>query len=153
MEATLLFFKTNGKYYAEEKYTGFSNDDLAYKVVESIKEAYAGRFNGMNMVILFSEDYTHGYPFMIPADEREVKQSICWEVLDNLRDNLGNSTCWVAEVNSDEYGKFIWIVKNSEDSYVVQCRKFLGDLVYYEDMYVHKTLKDAQNWVEHYVIV
>lgn len=65
MEAKVIFFKSTGEYHAEEIYTGFSNEDSVHDVVKDITRQYLGKYNGMSSVILFSDDYERGYPFLV----------------------------------------------------------------------------------------
>lgn len=34
-----------------------------------------------------------------------------WNIIREMDDENGKPTCWAAKINSDEYGRFIWITK------------------------------------------
>lgn len=142
MVAQVLFFKENGKFYAEEAFEFYEQDNV-YNIVSLIKRKFSGRYNDMHMVILFSDDYEHGYPFMIPAKERQG-----WSIVAERNDELGSPTCWVTEVsNSSEYGKYVLITLDEDGRYNVEIQ-YEPDSNLFSFLDSFNTLKEAKHWVD-----
>ena len=60
----------------------------------------------------------------LKKDESIIRESLEWEIVHDSDDDDGNPTVWAAEVNSDKYGKYIWIEKSYERGYdVVYCTR------------------------------
>ena len=68
-----------------------------------------------------------------------------WEVIREMDDENGKPTGWATTVNHIEYGRFIWITKNSSNQYVVE---FKNDFGCYEQLAKHRSLKKAKEYVE-----
>lgn len=71
-----------------------------------------------------------------------------WNIIHEMDDEeTGNPTCWAAEIDSLEYGKFIWITLDDLDRYNVEISKDeeLKTLV------SCKSLSSAKRWVTRYI--
>lgn len=66
-----------------------------------------------------------------------------WEVIHECSTDDGNPTCWAKEINSAEYGDYIWITEYPK-GYVVEYHEESS----YIELITFRTLKDAQEWVE-----
>ncbi|MCB8640018.1 MULTISPECIES: hypothetical protein [unclassified Holdemanella] len=70
-----------------------------------------------------------------------------WEIVHDCDDENENSTCWVKEVNSERYGKYIWITLWADNKYHVEYKDG-RDLV---EITICKTLTSAKRWVSMYI--
>lgn len=67
-----------------------------------------------------------------------------WNILHDMDDEeTGKPTCWSLEINSEKYGKYVWITLNRQGNYDVEVDRF-GDI---ESIKTCKTLKSAKSWV------
>lgn len=65
-----------------------------------------------------------------------------WNPIFECDDEDGNPTVWASEVNSDSYGKFIWIEKYDEKEYhITACNPEWYTLK------ICKSLASAKRWV------
>lgn len=71
-----------------------------------------------------------------------------WNIIHEMDDEeTGAPTCWAAEINSPEYGRFIWITLNYLDRYNVEISKE-GEL---EMLVSCKSLSSAKRWITRYI--
>lgn len=68
-----------------------------------------------------------------------------WRVVEESNDDSGNPTCWSREINSDRYGKYVWISKFGEDAYAVEVES--GGYGYIQGLKICKSLASAKRWV------
>ena len=79
------------------------------------------------------------------SDAADISDSaISWNVIHESDDEKGRPTLWAAQVNSDEFGKYVWIEK-SDNGYDVVINNDNDDMVVIESF---DFLDDAQNYVE-----
>ncbi|WP_133965115.1 hypothetical protein [Eubacterium limosum] len=69
-----------------------------------------------------------------------------WELIHEWSPDDVDPTCWAIEINSAEYGDYIWITEMPK-GYVVEYRE--GDSCI--EIIAFKTLPDAQEWVGHWL--
>lgn len=66
-----------------------------------------------------------------------------WNIIREMDDENGKHTCWAAKIDSDEYGRFIWITKYSKSKYIVEYKNKYGD---YEQLAKFGSLKAAKEY-------
>lgn len=64
----VIFFKENGKYYTEDTVVIPSDDMQVFQIVDWIKDNVK-TCKGMHLFAMLNE-LEHGYPIMIPANQR-----------------------------------------------------------------------------------
>lgn len=67
-EIKVTLFKPTGKYYTEETVTIPDKTMRVFQIVDWLQENYKA-YKGMALVAMLGE-LDHGYPVMIPADQR-----------------------------------------------------------------------------------
>ena len=83
-------------------------------------------------------------PFEESFKRNRVTEDLEWEIIHDSDDESGNPTLWSARIDSDRYGKFIWIEK-SDIGYDVVCRSG-SDNWYVLDSF--KSLGRAKRYVD-----
>lgn len=79
------------------------------------------------------------------SDAADVTEgAISWNIVHDADDDEGKPTTWSAQVDSDEYGKYVWIEK-SENGYDVVINNNHDDMVVFRSF---DALDEAQNYVE-----
>lgn len=71
-----------------------------------------------------------------------------WKVIEECNDDDGTPTCWAAQVNSEKYGKFIWIC-HTQEGYEVQYCSCTGEDFF--TLKICKSLSSAKRWVTQYI--
>lgn len=66
-----------------------------------------------------------------------------WNIIREMDDENGKPTCWAARIDSDEYGRFIWITKYGKSKYIVEYKNKYGD---YEQLAKFSSLKAAKKY-------
>ena len=64
-----------------------------------------------------------------------------WRIVHDCDDENGNPCVWAKEINSKEYGKFVWI-GDTGDGFEITTSEYPEDPIM-----VCKTLKSAKRWV------
>ena len=77
-------------------------------------------------------------------EESFVRESLGWEVVHEADDDDGNPTMWGAKINSDKYGKFIW-VEVSDNGYDVVIESGKDN---YKTLKSFKTIGRAKKYAE-----
>lgn len=72
-----------------------------------------------------------------------------WEIIHDCDDEDGNPTCWVTEINSSKYGKYLWISHNGENQFDVEVDKgnIAMDGTSLLVLATCKSLTSAKRWV------
>ena len=71
-----------------------------------------------------------------------------WEIIHEMDDEkTGAPTCWAAEINHQEYGKFIWITLDCEGKYNIEI-SINGN---YKVLASCKTFPSAKRWTTRYI--
>lgn len=67
-----------------------------------------------------------------------------WEIIHESDDEeTGEATCWAAQVNSERYGKFVWITLKANGLYDVEVKPFDD----FKVLVSCKSLTSAKRWV------
>lgn len=70
-----------------------------------------------------------------------------FEVVADCNDENDNATCWVAEINHEEYGKFIWIT-NIGKAFAVEFKNEYDDI---ETLKEFRGFKSAEKWANEFL--
>lgn len=70
-----------------------------------------------------------------------------WNIIHEMDNETGDPTCWAAEINSPEYGKFIWITLDDLDRYNVE----ISTEEEFETLVSCKSLSSAKRWITRYI--
>lgn len=66
-----------------------------------------------------------------------------WVIVHESDDETGNPTCWSAQIDSEQYGKYVWITHNSKGLYDVEVKPFDD----FNVLVSCKSLASAKRWV------
>lgn len=86
--------------------------------------------------------------------ESIVRESLDWEIVHEADDDDGNPTMWSAKINSDKYGKFVWVevsengfdvvVESGKDNYkTLKSFKTIGRAKKYAEQLAQKSKKES----------
>lgn len=83
--------------------------------------------------------------FALIRVEKDAKNmEYIWEIIHECDDEVtGEPSNWAAEVNSERYGKFVWISHNANGQYDVEVRPH-GE---FKVLVSCKSLASAKRWV------
>ena len=74
-----------------------------------------------------------------------------WRVIpESIDEDTDEPTGWAAEVNSDYYGKYIWISKMDDDEFDVETN-FGNPKADFKTLVTCKTLTSAKRWVAQHI--
>lgn len=84
---------------------------------------------------------------MVPGERiRNMKKE--WEVIAEMNDEETNEpTCWYLEINSEKYGRFVWISELPDGRYAVEVRPE-GE---FKTLATCKSLTSAKRWGSRYI--
>lgn len=69
-----------------------------------------------------------------------------WEIVHECDDEeTGKSTLWASEINSQEYGKYVWISLDCNNKYNVEVKPEDED---YRILKTTRSLKSSKQWAE-----
>lgn len=153
--ATLEGAITAGRAYLADDYLGFAVYNTETKQIEHIEGDFPLhqsfnpeilRLNGMNAEADEAEQNMKGdQTVALMSDAADVTEgAISWNIVHDADDDEGKPTTWSAQVDSDEYGKYIWIEK-SDNGYDVVINNNHDDMVVFRSF---DALDEAQNYVE-----
>lgn len=66
-----------------------------------------------------------------------------WNILEECNEEDGTPTCWSLEINSEKYGKYVWISINCSGEYSIEIDRGSG----IETLKECKSLTSAKKWV------
>ena len=86
--------------------------------------------------------------------ESIVREGLNWEIVHEADDDDGNPTMWSAKINSDKYGKFVWVevsengfdvvVESGKDNYkTLKSFKTIGIAKKYAEQLAQKSKKES----------
>lgn len=78
---------------------------------------------------------------MVIKAEFEGRNMSNWESLRDGYDDNDPDGCWAKEINSEKYGKYVWI-SDEIDGYEITTSRYLNNPIM-----ICKTLKSAKRWV------
>lgn len=73
-----------------------------------------------------------------------------WKPVYECDDEDGNPYVWAAEVNSDKYGKFVWISKEDDKEFVITTSRY-GSELGSNPLMICKSLSSAKRWVSMHI--
>ena len=73
-------------------------------------------------------------------------KNITWVILHECDEEYGTPTCWSAEINHEDHGKYIWIT-NTGKSFDVECYQEGS----FKTLTSCKTFTSAKRWATRYL--
>ena len=105
----LIFYYSTNSNDIEMAWESDDNSDTAVSIDEVRNDLINSRSAGFSITVR-----EKGY-------EKDIPENLLWkEIPESIDDETGKPTSWAAEINSDTYGRFLWISLNENNSYDVE---------------------------------
>lgn len=105
----LIFYYSKNSNDIERAWESDDNSDTAVSIDEVRSDLINAQSAGFFIAVR-----EKGY-------EKEIPENLLWkEIPESIDDETGKPTSWAAEINSDTYGRFLWISQNENNSYDVE---------------------------------
>ena len=105
----LIFYYSTNSNDIERAWESDDNSDTAVSIDEVRSDLINAQSAGFSIAVR-----EKGY-------EKEIPENLLWkEIPESIDDETGKPTSWATEINSDTYGKFLWISLNENNSYDVE---------------------------------
>ena len=105
----LIFYYSTNSNDIERAWESDDNSDTAVSIDEVRSDLINVQSAGFSIAVR-----EKGY-------EKEIPQNLVWkEIPESIDEETGKPTSWATEINSDTYGRFLWISQNENNSYDVE---------------------------------
>ena len=105
----LIFYYSTNSNDIERAWESDDNSDTAVSIDEVRNDLINAQSAGFSIAVR-----EKGY-------EKKTPENLLWkEIPESIDEETGKSTSWAAEINSDTYGRFLWISQNDSNSYDVE---------------------------------
>lgn len=105
----LIFYYSTNSNDIERAWESDDNSDTAVSIDEVRNDLINAQSAGFSIAVR-----EKGY-------EKEIPENLLWkEIPESIDEETGKPTSWAAEINSDTYGRFLWISQNENNSYDVE---------------------------------
>lgn len=92
----------------------------------------------------------------VPTQEEQSEESteLVWkEIPESIDEETGKPTSWAAEINSDTYGRFLWISQNENNSYDVEYDTGERIIPVSSESVGFSSLSAAKEWAEEFYLL
>ena len=92
----------------------------------------------------------------VPTQEEQSKESteLVWKgIPESIDEETGKPTSWAAEINSDTYGRFLWISQNENNSYDVEYDTGERIIPVSSESVGFPSLSAAKEWAEEFYLL
>ena len=105
----LMFYYSTNSNDIERAWESDDNSDTAVSIDEVRNDLINAQSAGFSIAVR-----EKGY-------EKEIPENLLWkEIPESIDEETGKPTSWSTEINSDTYGRFLWISQNDSNSYDVE---------------------------------
>lgn len=105
----LIFYYSTNSNDIERAWESDDNSDTAVSIDEVRNDLINAQSAGFSIAVR-----EKGY-------EKEIPENLLWkEIPESIDEETGKPTSWSTEINSDTYGRFLWISQNDSNSYDVE---------------------------------
>ena len=105
----LMFYYSTNSNDIERAWESDDNSDTAVSIDEVRNDLINAQSAGFSIAVR-----EKGY-------EKKTPENLLWkEIPESIDEETGKPTSWAAEINSDTYGRFLWISQNENNSYDVE---------------------------------
>ena len=105
----LIFYYNTNSNDIERAWESDDNSDTAVSIDEVRNDLINAQLAGFSIAVR-----EKGY-------EKEIPENLLWkEIPESIDEETGKPTSWATEINSDTYGRFLWISQNENNSYDVE---------------------------------
>lgn len=105
----LIFYYSTNSNDIERAWESDDNSDTAVSIDEVRNDLINAQSAGFSIAVR-EKEY-----------EKEIPENLLWkEIPESIDEETGKPTSWAAEINSDTYGRFLWISLSENNSYDVE---------------------------------
>lgn len=138
----LIFYYSTNSNDIERAWESDDNSDTAVSIDEVRSDLINAQSAGFSIAVR-----EKGY-------EKEIPENLLWkEIPESIDEETGKPTSWAAEVNSDTYGRFIWISQNENNGYDVEYDTGERIIPVSSESVGFSTLSAATEWAEEFYLL
>ena len=147
MEIDLVSFKIS--------YT-LNNETVKVEEYESLEKMNELALSNLNFdeFVSIGTDAIEEYENKIENSEIDENTELVWkEIPESIDEETGKPTSWATEINSDTYGRFLWISQNDSNSYDVEYDTGERIIPVSSESVGFSSLSAAKEWAEEFYLL
>ena len=138
----LIFYYSTNSNDIERAWESDDNSDTAVSIDEVRNDLINAQLAGFSI-----EVREKGY-------EKELPENLLWkEIPESIDEETGKPTSWASEINSDTYGRFLWISQNENNSYDVEYDTGEKIIPVSSESVGFHSLSAAKEWAEEFYLL
>lgn len=138
----LIFYYSTNSNDIERAWESDDNSDTAVSIDEVRSDLINAQSAGFSIAVR-----EKGY-------EKEIPENLLWkEIPESIDEETGKPTSWAAEINSDTYGRFLWISQNDSNSYDVEYDTGERIIPVSSESVEFHSLSAAKEWAEEFYLL
>lgn len=138
----LMFYYSTNSNEIERAWESDDNSDTAVSIDEVRNDLINAQSAGFSIAVR-----EKGY-------EKETPENLLWkEIPESIDEETGKPTSWAAEINSDTYGRFLWISQNDSNSYDVEYDTGERIIPVSSESEGFSSLSAAKEWAEEFYLL
>lgn len=138
----LIFYYSTNSNDIERAWESYDNSDTAVSIDEVRSDLINAQSAGFSIAVR-----EKGY-------EKEIPENLLWkEIPESIDEETGKPTSWAAEINSDTYGRFLWISQNDSNSYDVEYDTGEKIIPVSSESVGFSSLSAAKEWAEEFYLL
>ena len=135
----LIFYYSTNSNEIERAWESDDNSDTAVSIDEVRSDLINAQSAGFSIAVR-----EKGY-------EKKTPENLLWkEIPESIDEETGKPTSWAAEINSDTYGRFLWISQNENNSYDVEYDTGERIIPVSSESVGFSSLSAAKEWAEEF---
>ena len=135
----LMFYYSTNSNDIERAWESDDNSDTAVSIDEVRIDLINAQSAGFSIAVR-----EKGY-------EKETPENLLWkEIPETIDEETGKPTSWATEINSDTYGRFLWISQNDSNSYDVEYDTGERIIPVSSESVGFSSLSAAKEWAEEF---
>lgn len=135
----LMFYYSTNSNDIERAWESDDNSDTAVSIDEVRNDLMNAQSAGFSIAVR-----EKGY-------EKKTPENLLWkEIPESIDEETGKPTSWAAEINSDTYGRFLWISQNENNSYDVEYDTGEKIIPVSSESVGFSSLSAAKEWAEEF---
>ena len=135
----LIFYYSTNSNDIERAWESDDNSDTAVSIDEVRNDLINAQSAGFSIAVR-----EKGY-------EKEIPENLLWkEIPESIDEETGKPTSWSTEINSDTYGRFLWISQNENNSYDVEYDTGERIIPVSSESVGFSSLSSAKEWAEEF---
>ena len=135
----LIFYYSTNSNDIERAWESDDNSDTAVSIDEVRNDLINAQSAGFSIAVR-----EKGY-------EKEIPENLLWKAIpESIDEETGKPTSWAAEINSETYGRFLWISQNENNSYDVEYDTGERIIPVSSESVGFSSLFNAKEWAEEF---